>query len=70
MSDTELREYQVLANKAFALYMLNPNARNRKIAQDAGMTYKAAILVNEEMSKGDNSAEYIDSLFEEAYDDK
>ena len=65
MTDTELREYQILANKAFALYMLKPNAENRKIAIDAGMTYKAAILVNERMSKGDNSAEYIDSLFEE-----
>ena len=65
MTDNELREYQILANKAFALYMLKPNAKNRKIAIDAGMTYKAAILVNERMSKGDNSAEYIDSLFEE-----
>ena len=65
MTDNELREYQILANKAFALYMLKPNAKNRKIAIDAGMTYKAAILVNERMSKGDNSAEYIDSLFGE-----
>ena len=38
MTDTELKEYQSLANKA-------------------------AILVSERMSKGDNSAEYIDSLF-------
>ena len=65
MTDNQLKEYQALANKAFAMFMLKPTAANRKIAQDAGMTYKAAILVNERMSKGDNSAAYIDSLFEE-----
>jgi len=69
MTDTELKEYQMLANKAFAVFMLNPTPANRKMANDVGMTYKAAILVSERMSKGDNSADYIDSLFEEANDD-
>lgn len=65
MTDNDLREHQVLANKAFALYMLNPTAENHKIATDAAMTFKAAILVNDHISKGDNSAAYIENLFGE-----
>ena len=65
MTDNDLKEYQALANKAFALFMLKPNTENHKIATDAAMNYKAAILVNKRMSSGDNSAAYIDSLFGE-----
>lgn len=65
MTDNELKSYQALANKAFANFLRNPTKENHKIAQEAVMTYKAAILVSERISKGDNSAKYIDSLFGE-----
>lgn len=51
MTDTELKEYQVLANKAFAMFMLKPTAENHKMATDAVMNFKAAILVNEHIKE-------------------
>lgn len=55
MTDNELKSYQVLANKALALFMLNPTLANRKIAADAAMIYKEAILVSELMSEDEGS---------------
>ena len=55
MTDNELKEYQVLANKALALFMLNPTPANRKIAADAAMAYKEAILISELMSEDEGS---------------
>ena len=80
MTDTKIKSYQSLANKALADFLRNPTEINHAIANEAAKLYKAALTLSENLKnhddktaayiesqiKGDDkTAAYIESLLEE-----